>query len=99
MSSRRYRGERIVVWPSYIDSNTTRGGGRRIPRDRAVPRPRVEEIVKAAEHLGLEPVVEDKAYPKDWMRERKRVVVLRRWGRVETLKRIATEIRRLRSTR
>ena len=98
-SSRKYRGERLVVWPPYLDSRTPRSRGRRIPLEKAVPRPSVEEIAEAAQRLGLEPIVEDKSYPKDWMRHRRRVVVKRMGGRVETLVRLAGEIREMRRQR
>ncbi len=97
--SREYRGRRIVVWPTNIDSTRSRGEGRKIPRRDAVPRPRVEEIVEAAERLGLHPEVEDARYPRRWWEDRQRVVVDKMGSKLETLKAIAAEIRRIREER
>ncbi len=97
--SREYRGKRIVVWPSYIDSSKSRGKGRKIPRRDAVPRPRVEEIVEAAERLGLNPEVEEARYPRAWWEDRRRVIVDKMGSKLETLRAIAREIRRLREER
>lgn len=99
MSSREYRGERVVLWPVNIDSEATIREGRKIPRAAAVPRPRLEEIVKAALNLGLEPVVEEKSYPRRWYEQNRRVSVLKMQSKRRTLLAIALEIRRLRRER
>ena len=94
--SREYKGKRIVVWPAYIDSTRSRGEGRKIARREAVPRPRIEEIVEAAERLGLNPEVEDARYPRSWWEDRQRVIVDKMGSKLETLRAIAAEIRRIR---
>jgi signal recognition particle subunit SRP19 len=99
LSSREYRGKRVVLWPINIDSEATIREGRKIPKTAAVPRPRLEEIVKAAANLGLEPLVEEKSYPRRWYEQDKRVSVLKKSSKRETLKAIALEIRRLRRER
>ncbi len=99
MSSRDYIDERIVLWPVYIDSTKSRGKGRKISKRDAVPRPRVEEIVEAAEILGLKPIVEDKNYPRLWWEQEKRVVVLKKYPRQELLRRIARKIKEIREAR
>jgi len=99
MSSREYINERIVLWPVYIDSTKSRKKGRKISKQDGVPRPRVEEIVEAAEILGLEPIIEDKKYPRLWWEQEKRVVVLKKYSRQELLKRIARKIKEIREAR
>ena len=99
MSSREYKDERIVLWPVYIDSTKTRGKGRKISRENGVPKPRVEEIVEAAEILGLDPIVEDKSYPRLWWEQEKRVVVLKKYPRQELYRRIAKKIKEIREAR
>jgi signal recognition particle subunit SRP19 len=94
--SREYRGKRIVVWPIYIDSTASRGEGRKIPLSSAVRKPRVEEIVEAAERLGLHPEVEDARYPRQWWEQRKRVIVDKVGSKLKTLKMIAEEIKKIR---
>ena len=94
--SKEYRGKRIVVWPVYIDSTASRSEGRKVPLSRAVRRPRVEEIVEAAERLGLHPEVEDARHPRRWWEQRRRVIVDKVGSKLKTLKMIAEEIKRLR---
>ncbi len=97
--SREYRGKRIVVYPAYIDADLPRSRGRRVPRRLAVPHPRIEEIVEAAEKLGLNPLVEDARYPRVWWLYDKRVVVDKRGAKTEVLRMIASMIKKRRSRR
>ncbi len=94
--SRELKGKRIVLWPINIDSTASRGEGRKVPLRDAVRRPRVEEVVEAAQRLGLNPVTEKARYPRKWWEQTTRVVVDKRGSKLETLKTIAREIRRLR---
>ncbi len=94
--SREYRGKRIVVWPAYIDASLSRGEGRKLPLRDAVRRPRVEEVVEAAERLGLHPEVEESPYPRRWWDQKRRVVVDKAGSKLETLRAIAAEVKRLR---
>ncbi len=94
--SREYEGKRIVIYPNYIDSRKTRKLGRKISLADAVPNPKIDEIVRAAENLALEPQVEEARYPREWWSTDKRVVVLKRGSKLNTLRLIASEIKRLR---
>lgn len=62
------RDGKYVVWPAYFDKQLSREKGRRVPRKLAVENPSVERIAKAAQSLGLHPIVEKEArYPsKQW---------------------------------
>lgn len=56
--------DKIILWPVYFDSTKTRSRGRRVPKKLAVPKPKLEEIKKAAGLLGVKgDVVLDAAYP------------------------------------
>lgn len=99
MSSRDYIDVRIVLWPVYIDSTKSRGKGRKISKHHAVPRPRVEEIVEAAEILGLRPIIEDKKYPRLWWEQEKRIIVLKKYPRQELLRKIAEKVKEIREAR
>lgn len=94
--SREYRGEKIVIYPQYIDGRKKRSEGRRLSLKYTVPNPRVEEIVKAAEELGLNPVIEDAKYPREWWSSDKRIVVDKKGSKLNTLKMISSKIRELR---
>ncbi len=96
MSSRDYQGRKIIVYPEYLDSSLTRGKGRRLNREKLVPKPSVEELLKAAETLGLNPILEEKNYPREWWKKRKRIVVDKKETKRKTLYLIAEKIRELR---
>ncbi len=96
MSSRDYIGQRIVIWPVYFDSTKTRKQGRKLPRELSIPNPKVEEIVEAAKILGLDPMIEEKKYPKEWWIYDKRIVVFKKGSKRETLKQIAIKLKELR---
>ncbi len=95
--SRDYRGKKIVIYPAYIDSTLSRKEGRRVPRELAVPNPRVEEIVEACEKLGLNPSVEEARYPRVWWKFNYRVIVDKKMCKQKVLKEIAYKIREMRT--
>ncbi|GAB6147879.1 signal recognition particle protein Srp19 [Stetteria hydrogenophila] len=95
-SSREYREKRVVVWPVYLDEKASRGMGRKIPRSKAVVNPKIREIVEAARMLGLNPEVEEKAYPRAWWLYTSRVVVDKIGSKRRTLIAIAEKIKELR---
>lgn len=98
--SREYKGERIVVYPSYIDKRLTRRLGRRVPREEAVDNPRLEEIYEAASDLGLDPLIEeDKAYPRTWYSRRGRVIVRKTDSKSRVLRSIAKRIKERRRSK
>eukprot|EP00400_MALV-I_sp_L67-5_P000807 gene807-984_t len=56
-----------MVYPNYIDKNKTIPEGRRIPKEKAVENPQLEEIAEICRNLGLKNVGEAKCYPRDWL--------------------------------
>jgi len=44
---------KIRIWPVYFDIRYSRGDGRRVPRDKAVRDPKLEDIEKVAMKLGF----------------------------------------------
>ncbi|HID24892.1 MAG TPA: signal recognition particle protein Srp19 [Thermoplasmata archaeon] len=70
------RDGKYVVWPAYFDKQLSREKGRRVPRKLAVENPSVERIARAAQSLGLHPVVEKEArYPSKQWGTKGRVVI------------------------
>ncbi len=94
--SRDYKGKRIVVYPEYLDLRRSRSEGRRVRRDKAVPNPKIEEIMRAAEELGLNPTYEEASYPRNWWEHRGRVIVDKKDSKQSILRRIAEKIREYR---
>lgn len=63
---RKHKDE-VRIWPAYLDSNLSRGQGRRIPVNLAAPDVTVDVLAEAAAAAGLESEVEnDKQYPRNW---------------------------------
>ncbi len=99
MSSREYKGKKIVVWSAYIDLTLSRSRGRKIARKHCVKKPRIEEIIKVAEKLGLNPIVEEAKYPRLWSEYQKRVLVDKRDSKIKTLIMIAEEVKKIRQAK
>ncbi len=61
------QNKKIVVWPVYLDLNRTRKEGRLTQIELSVKAPKIYEIDKAADKLGLHPAIEPgKAHPSRW---------------------------------
>ncbi|MCS4541355.1 MAG: signal recognition particle protein Srp19 [Euryarchaeota archaeon] len=88
----------LIIWPVYIDATKSRADGRQISKTKAVPSPKLAEIAKAAEALGLHPKIErEKAYPKEWWEVSGRVIIVERTApKSVLLKDIAQKIREMR---
>ena len=57
--------DKIVLWPLHFDSTKSWIEGRRVPKGVAVPSPRLDEVRRALEQLGLQyEVFSDAAHPK-----------------------------------
>lgn len=93
MTKREYKDRRITIWPIYIDSSEPRGQGRRLPLGESVRKPRVEEILEAAEELGLNPERIEASYPRKWWSIREAVLVDKKGSKREILRAIASKIR------
>jgi len=87
----------LVIWPAYLDRDRTRAEGRIISRKSALSQPTFDEIVQAAQNLGLEPVPEkDKSYPRDWWEKSGRVMIANTQAKNLSVRRIAAEIKKIR---
>ncbi|KYC45657.1 MAG: Signal recognition particle 19 kDa protein [Candidatus Methanofastidiosum methylothiophilum] len=87
-----------VVWPSYLDKNLSKKGGRKLPKNLALDAPKFDEIKKALESIGITHQVEKTSkYPKDQGREDRklgRFIVEKKFSKNEILKKISKEIRK-----
>ena len=91
----RGRGK-IRLWPAYFDASYTWGEGRRIPKSLASRSPKAEEIEKAAQILGLNPILEPgAAYSKYPWRRTGVVLVDKRGTKTLVLREIAKKLREL----
>lgn len=89
--------DKHVIWVAYIDKGRTRKEGRRLPKSLCVDSPTVQELVRAAEELGLEPEpVEDAAYPRSWWGRKGYVLVKKSVKKREAMKAVAKKIAEMR---
>jgi signal recognition particle subunit SRP19 len=89
---------KAIIWPVYIDSKKTKHEGRKISIEHAVSSPKIREISKAAEKLGLNPEVEkNKSYSRSWWEISGRVTVDKTMPKKEILIKISNMIKGTRS--
>jgi signal recognition particle subunit SRP19 len=56
----------MILWPVYFDSVYSRNQGRRVSKNLSVRGVKVDEVFRAANDLGLNPILESGAcYPKN----------------------------------
>ncbi|RLF47316.1 MAG: signal recognition particle protein Srp19 [Thermoplasmata archaeon] len=85
--------DKWVLWPIYFDIDASKKEGRKVGKELAVKNPTADEIFRAAKKLGLNPVKEEKAYPKRWWRKEGRVLVEKKGRKTDIIKRIAEIIK------
>lgn len=59
----------LCIYPSYINNKKTLAEGRRIPVEKAVENPSCAEIRDVLTAAGLNVLVENKMYPREWNRD------------------------------
>jgi len=97
VSSLRKRKGMCVIWPLYFDLNEPRGL-RKVPKELAIPNPRLEEVRRAVETLGLSyEVVEGAAHPsRHWSKTGCRLVEEKK-PKGQLMREIALVLKRIRS--
>ena len=91
--------EKIIIWPAYFDSTKTRNDGRRVPKNLAVPSPRIAELKEAAEKLGLpHELVVDVGYPKTPWLKTGMILVKRKGSKGQMILLVAKQLLKTRST-
>jgi signal recognition particle subunit SRP19 len=90
--------DKMVIWPAYFDSTKTKDEGRRIPKSLAVASPKILEVKKAVEKLGLDhELVLDVGYPKTPWLKTGVVLMARKEPKNQTIKKIAKQLLKIRS--
>jgi signal recognition particle subunit SRP19 len=91
--------EKIIIWPAYFDSTKTRNDGRRVPKNLAVPSPRIAELKEATEKLGLpNELVVDVGYPKTPWLKTGMILVKRKGSKGQMVLLVAKQLLKIRST-
>ena len=89
--------DKSVLWPLYFDSTKTRLEGRRVPKSLAVPAPKLGEVQKAVERIGLQPeVIMDAGHPSIPRQKTGLIVVPKRGTKTQILRKVAEELLKIR---
>lgn len=86
---------KTIIWPVYLNSEHTRGEGRKLSLDESVSNPKIREISQALRKLKIQHIVDhSKSYPGSWWENSGRVVVEQdEKTKIELLRAISTQIR------
>jgi len=81
---------KIILWPVYFDSTKTRAEGRKIPKNYAIQSPRIEELEKAVQRLGLQSqTVTNAAHSKEPWHKTGSLIVSKQDSKTQTMRKIA----------
>ena len=90
--------EKAIIWPAYFDLAKTRNRGRRVPKNMAVPNPKIEELQTAAGRLGLKnEVVAQVSYPKVPWQKTGSILVEKKTPKEQIIKNLAKQLVKIRS--
>jgi len=90
--------DKAIIWPAYFDLAKTRNRGRRVPKDMAVPNPKIEELQTAAGRLGLKnEVVAQVSYPKVPWQKTGSILVEKKTPKEQIIKNLAKQLVKIRS--
>ena len=88
-----------VIWTVYFDRKLSKKRGRKLPKNKAIQKPTLDELVEAAKKLGLEIVSTRKArYPACWWIESGYIMIRKPadTNKAKVIDKIGYEIRRRR---
>ncbi|OED30731.1 signal recognition particle subunit SRP19/SEC65 family protein [Methanosphaera sp. WGK6] len=90
---------KTIIWPVYINSEHTRGEGRKLSLNESVSEPKIREISQALRKLKIQHIVDhSKSYPGSWWENSGRVVVENNdKTKLDLLRSITTQIKLSRS--
>jgi signal recognition particle subunit SRP19 len=84
---------KYVIYPLYFDNSVTRFSGRKVAKKHAVEKPTAETIAKAAQSLGLNPLLEkNSAHPATPWKKDGRVLVDKKGTKSKLLLQIANRL-------
>lgn len=82
--------EKYVVYPIYFDKSVSRLRGRRVSSKYAVEKPSIDDILKAAKSLGLNPIIEKETlHPSRPWRQEGRILIDQKDSKNKLLTQIA----------
>ena len=92
------KNSKRIVWPVYMDAYKTRKEGRILAKKDSLGAPVIDEIMRAAKELGLNPSCEDeKMYPQSWWEHKGRVLIDLDDSKRDAMRQIAHRIKSMRA--
>jgi signal recognition particle subunit SRP19 len=92
------KNSKRIVWPVYMDAHKTRKEGRILAKKDSLGAPVIDEIMRAAKELGLNPSCEDeKMYPQSWWEHKGRVLIDLDDSKRDAMRQIAHRIKSMRA--
>ena len=89
---------KIILWPVCFDSTKTRAEGRKIPKGYAIQSPRIEELEKAAQRLGLQSqTITNAAHSREPWRKTGLLIVSKEGSKAQTMRKIAKMLQSIRA--
>jgi signal recognition particle subunit SRP19 len=90
--------EKAIIWPAYFDQTKTRKKGRRVPKNLAVPSPKIGELQEAAVKLALGPeLVAEAGYSKTPWSKTGMLMVEKKAPKEQIIKKLARQLVKIRS--
>ncbi len=90
----------VVIWPHYLDASLPRRLGRKVPKDMAVPKPTLDELINACKELNLNfEVNATSKYCRVWYSSGGSVIVYSNLKKLMLLRKIASKIKESRNLR
>jgi len=90
--------DKFVLWPIYFDSTKTRLEGRRVPKNLAVPAPKLIELQEAVKQANLEPeVIVDAEHPSVPWQKTGIILVPKGDSKTQILRRVAERLFKIRN--
>jgi len=84
---------KYVIYPQYFDTVISRLNGRKVAKKHAVEKPSLENIAKAAQSLGLNPILEkDGTHPSTPWKKEGRILVEKKGPKTKLLIQLANRL-------
>ena len=85
--------EKLVIWPIYFDKSISKLDGRKVSKKLAVEKPSIDNILKAAKSLGLNPILEkETSYPSKHWKKEGRILIDKKDRKSKILNQIASSL-------
>ncbi|MEM2883044.1 MAG: signal recognition particle subunit SRP19/SEC65 family protein [Nitrososphaerales archaeon] len=88
--------DHLIIWLDYFNSTLSRSEGRRIPLNRAIRSPTLDELCQAASILGYKPQPFQARYPKRSHIQSGYIAVEKKGSKTKLLYELAEALRKVR---